>query len=1729
MARAPRAPRAAPLLLLPLLCALGPAQGQPGQALDIVHPVRVDAGGAFLSFELWPRALHRRAVTARPAPRAFYELRLRGRALRLNLTANAHLLAPGFLCETRRRGGLGGTLLQTRAPACHLLGRVQDPQREGGLAAISACDGLTGVFRMWEEDFFIQPLRGARARPGRARPHVVYRRQAPQRPAARGNSRTVGTCGVQASPELESWRERWQQRQPRPRRLHRRSVSKEKWVETLVVADAKMVDYHGQPDVESYVLTIMNMVAGLFHDPSVGSPVHITVVRLVLLEEEEEDLKITHHADSTLRSFCRWQKTINPKGDAHPLHHDTAILLTRKDLCATMNQPCETLGLSHLAGMCQPHRSCSINEDSGLPLAFTVAHELGHSFGIQHDGSGNDCEPEGKRPHIMSPQLLYDSAPLTWSRCSRQYMSRFLDRGWGQCLDDPPAKDVVNSPSVLPGVLYDVGHQCRLQYGAYSAFCDDVDDVCHTLWCSVGTTCHSKLDAAVDGTRCGDNKWCLSGECVPVGTWPAAVDGAWSGWSAWSACSRSCGVGVQSAERQCTQPAPRYEGRFCVGARRRVRLCNPQPCPPGQPSFRHVQCGRFNSRPHGGHLHTWLPVVNDASPCELHCRPSGERFAEKLRDAVVDGTPCYPGQARRDVCINGICKSVGCDLEIDSDAEEDRCGVCRGDGSTCHTVRAAFQEAEGLGYVDVGLIPAGARDISIREVAEAANFLALRGVGPDQYFLNGGWTIQWAGEYPAAGTTFTYARAGDLETLSAPGPTLEPLWVQLLFQESNPGVQYEYTVHRAPGLGGGQLPRFSWSLGPWSKCSVTCGTGTQRQSPHCEEQAGGRVDDTHCDPLQRPDERQRTCSQEPCPARWWAGEWQTCSRSCGPGGLVRRPVLCVRGVGPQEQSALPTPACQHLPQPSAEAPCGPLPPCPGSWAVGNWSQCSVTCGTGVQRRHVLCANDTAAPCEEAGRPPGEAACHLPACPWPSDVLGPEGSGSGAPDPELANEVDFVPRRTAPTPRPTMLDNAIDEGIPGPALVDDFYYDYNFITFHEDLSYLPFSEPEPRLVGAEEPAPPSPEAGGEGPSETSRGDGTPPVADPGAQTAPTARAEDRVLPVTVMTVSRGGPAPTAGLGGHTSPGGDKGSQASPTRAMEGWTPPATGTKDRAPPTASAGDRMDPTADTEEETSPTADPQEWTPPTADTEQWTPHTAGAGDWTGHTAEAGDGAPPTADTEEGTPSTTDTEQWTPPTASPPPGVLGERAPDPGPSPALPTFSRRAPLGNLFSEHKAPVEAPGPGAPQASRVPASEGLANEISQDEEFLGRTGGPIPPSPGLVAPWPSRSAVPSAPEPDMGEPWLGTAEAWSLGGRAPTPTANPAIWSRDSPEGPGSPPFPSQGPASKVLLPASARPGTWEPTLSPGIGIPEGGQSHTPGPNGHTTPGGSRAPETWPLSPVLAEEGSRDLQPPGSARWEVGAWSECSATCGLGAMWRPVRCSSGLEGDCVPAGRPQPARHCHLRPCATWLAGNWSKCSRGCGGGSSVRDVQCVDTRDLRPLRPFHCQLGPPQPPARRACGLQPCLSWYTSSWRECSEPCGGGQQQRLVTCPEPGLCEEVLRPHGTRPCNVQPCAHWTVGPWGQCSAPCGGGVQRRLVKCVSAQTGLPEEDSQQCSHEARPESVKPCATQDCGPPEHARCERDRLPLGFCETLRLLGHCPVPTIRAQCCRACAPARSLPPDSD
>ncbi|KAI8489398.1 A disintegrin and metalloproteinase with thrombospondin motifs 15 [Branchiostoma belcheri] len=146
------------------------------------------------------------------------------------------------------------------------------------------------------------------------------------------------------------------------------------------------------------------------------------------LAARQRQTPVTGNAASTLRNFCSWQQQQNTADDAHPAHHDTAVLLTRQDLCSSRDV-CSTLGLAEVGTMCESHRSCSISQDNGLSAAFTIAHEIGHVFNMQHD-SHRSCATvlarEG-RYNLMAPTLNGDSThPWAWSRCSSRALSNFL-------------------------------------------------------------------------------------------------------------------------------------------------------------------------------------------------------------------------------------------------------------------------------------------------------------------------------------------------------------------------------------------------------------------------------------------------------------------------------------------------------------------------------------------------------------------------------------------------------------------------------------------------------------------------------------------------------------------------------------------------------------------------------------------------------------------------------------------------------------------------------------------------------------------------------------------------------------------------------------------------------------------------------------------------------------------------------------------------------------------------------------------------------------------------------------------------------------------------------------------------------------------------------------------------------------------------------------------------------
>uniref|UniRef100_A0A8C9VCD1 ADAM metallopeptidase with thrombospondin type 1 motif, 10 n=1 Tax=Scleropages formosus TaxID=113540 RepID=A0A8C9VCD1_SCLFO len=468
------------ILMVPCFCTVAFLSGL--SHYEIAIPVRVGPQGEALGLEdqterLWHQR-HRRSSDGPFEPtQLYYQLSTTRSSFLLNLTLHSGLLSEHFRVEYWKRGRPAWS--HVYSPHCHYVGHLQN-QQSSTKVALSNCNGLQGVIMSADEEFFIEPLSPAdnltSVEEQEGRPHVVYKRSSLR------HQYMDQSCGVIDDKPIKGlgW---WQHPlKPSPNQMGRaqlplkRSVNRERYVETLVVADKMMVGYHGRRDIEQYILAVMNIVAKLFQDSSLGNAVNIVVTRLILLTEDQPALEINHHAGKSLDSFCKWQKSIqnrNSHGNAIPdngiAHHDTAVLITRYDICIYKNKPCGTLGLAPVGGMCEPERSCSINEDIGLATAFTIAHEIGHTFGMNHDGVGNTCGSRSQETaKLMAAHITMKTNPFVWSACSRDYITNFLDSGMGSCLNNVPPKQEFVYPTTAPGQAYDADEQCRFQYGVKS-------------------------------------------------------------------------------------------------------------------------------------------------------------------------------------------------------------------------------------------------------------------------------------------------------------------------------------------------------------------------------------------------------------------------------------------------------------------------------------------------------------------------------------------------------------------------------------------------------------------------------------------------------------------------------------------------------------------------------------------------------------------------------------------------------------------------------------------------------------------------------------------------------------------------------------------------------------------------------------------------------------------------------------------------------------------------------------------------------------------------------------------------------------------------------------------------------------------------------------------------------------------------------------------------------------
>uniref|UniRef100_A0A8C3AAR4 Peptidase M12B domain-containing protein n=1 Tax=Cyclopterus lumpus TaxID=8103 RepID=A0A8C3AAR4_CYCLU len=218
-------------------------------------------------------------------------------------------------------------------------------------------------------------------------------------------------------------------------------------LELLVVVGPDVQQVHKQ-DTERYILTNLNIASELLRDTALGANMRVHLVRMIILSEPEPEIQMSPDITSSLRSVCDWGRRINPSNDTDPLHADLLLYITRYDLVLPDGNSL-VRGVAQLGGACSSEWSCVITEDTGFDLGITITHEIGHSFGLYHDGVGNTCSRSG---FIMASDGGYNSVDLTWSSCSRQELLTFF-RWVAFHIKNTPIQLVVSCPVTLTPMI----------------------------------------------------------------------------------------------------------------------------------------------------------------------------------------------------------------------------------------------------------------------------------------------------------------------------------------------------------------------------------------------------------------------------------------------------------------------------------------------------------------------------------------------------------------------------------------------------------------------------------------------------------------------------------------------------------------------------------------------------------------------------------------------------------------------------------------------------------------------------------------------------------------------------------------------------------------------------------------------------------------------------------------------------------------------------------------------------------------------------------------------------------------------------------------------------------------------------------------------------------------------------------------------------------------------------
>ncbi|KAJ8980657.1 hypothetical protein NQ317_017583 [Molorchus minor] len=233
------------------------------------------------------------------------------------------------------------------------------------------------------------------------------------------------------------------------------------------------------------------------------------------------------------------------------------------------------------------------------------------------------------------------------------------------------------------------------------------------------------------------------------------------------------------------------------------------------------------------------------------------------------------------------------------------------------------------------------------EIRQIKDKIALKNSN-GSFIVNGEWKFSNSRALQGAGAKFIYVRQDEnsLETLSSPGPLANTVDVMIVNYQANPGIKYSYSlpINEQPVIAPPLVKRPY--IDPTSLETKRLDSSAANTSLNQKDEARP--------PLHPGPRRTRTRRKY---FHWKVTGLTACSKPCG-GGIQTYVKTCYKELHPHNIVPVNDRRCSHLENPASEPVRCNMDPCPPTWE-GYWTECSSSCGEGIQEYILQCKQDLA--------------------------------------------------------------------------------------------------------------------------------------------------------------------------------------------------------------------------------------------------------------------------------------------------------------------------------------------------------------------------------------------------------------------------------------------------------------------------------------------------------------------------------------------------------------------------------------------------------------------------------------------------------------------------------------------------------------------------------------------------------------------------------------------------